>query len=87
MNSVKAVQYEVSKMIQKAKEDYYFKIGHRLSDPGLSMKLYWSVLNRLLNRKNSLSIPPLLDNGLFLPIPCINILSLYLLAEDGISYP
>ena len=35
MTSVKAVQYEVSKMIQKAKDDYYFKIRHRLSDPSL----------------------------------------------------
>ena len=66
MNLVKAVQYEVSKMIQKAMEDYYFTVGHKLSDPGLSTKSYWCVLNRLLNRKNSVNIPLLLDNGLFI---------------------
>ena len=44
MNSAKAVQYEVSKMIQKAKADD-FKLGHKLSDSGLSTKAYWSVLN------------------------------------------
>ena len=36
MKLVKAVQYEVFKMIQKAKEDCYFKVGHKLSDPGLN---------------------------------------------------
>ena len=86
MKSVKAVQYEVSKMIQKAKEDYYFKIGHRLSDPGLSMKSYWSVLNRLLNRKNSLNIPPLLANGLFItnPLHKANLLNDYFIEQCSI---
>ena len=60
---------EVSKMIQKAKEDCHFKVGHKLSDPGLSTKSYWSVLNRLLNKKNSINIPPLLYNGLFITNP------------------
>ena len=53
-------------MIQKAKEDYYFKVGHKFFDPVCSKNLYWLTLNRLLNREKSLNIPPLLDNGIFI---------------------
>ena len=86
MNKVKAVQYEVSKMIQKAREDYYFKIGHKLSDPGLSNKAYWSVLKRLINRKTSLNIPPLMDNGLFVTNPSCkaNLLNDYFIEQCSI---
>ena len=86
MNKVKAVQYEVSKMIQKAREDYYFKIGHKLSDPGLSNKAYWSVLKRLFNRKTSLNIPPLMDNGLFVTNPSCkaNLLNDYFIEQCSI---
>ena len=57
---------ETSKVIHLAKETYYLKLGYKLVDPKLGMKAYWAVLNRLINKKKTLSIPPLLENGLFI---------------------
>ena len=62
---VKEVRNETSKMIHLAKETYYLKLGHKLVDPKLGIKAYWAVLNRLINKKKTLTIPPLLENGLF----------------------
>ena len=86
LNLVKVAQYEASKMIQKAKEDYYLKIGHKLSDPGFGIKTYWSVLNRLINKKKSLNIPPLLENGLFVtnPLSKANILNDFFVEQCSI---
>ena len=64
-NLVKEVRNETSKMITDAKEKYYQKLGHKLSDPNQGAKAYWTVLNRLLNKKKTLNIPPLLENGIF----------------------
>ena len=38
MNSIEAVQYEVSTMIHNTKEDYCFQLDNKLSDPCLSTK-------------------------------------------------
>ncbi len=62
---VKEVRNETSKMIQLAKETYYLNQGRKLVDPKLGIKTYWSVLNRLVNKKIATTIPPLLENGLF----------------------
>ena len=52
-------------MITNAKETYYQKLGHKLSDPNQGAKAYWTVLNRLLNKKKTLNIPSLLENSIF----------------------
>ena len=36
-----------------------------MADPGQGVKAYWSVLNRLINKKKVVNIPPLLENGIF----------------------
>ena len=64
-NLVKEVCNETSKMITNAKENYYQKLGHKLSDPNQGAKAYWTVLYRLLNKKKTYYIPPLLENGIF----------------------
>ena len=50
-NLVKEVRNETSKMITNAMKNYYQKLGHKLSDPNQDAKAYWTVLNRLLNKK------------------------------------
>ena len=62
---VKEVQVENSKKILDAKNSYYLKLGKELSDPCIGIKEYWSVLNRIIQKKKFSNIPPLLENGLF----------------------
>ena len=59
------VRNETSKLITSAKEDYYTSLGRKLADPGQGVKAYWSALNRLINKKKVVNIPPLLENGTF----------------------
>ena len=63
---VKNVRNATSKLIVQAKENYFLKLGRKLSDPNKGLKEYWSTLNRLINKKKTFNIPPLLENGLFL---------------------
>ena len=58
---VKEVRNETSKMIHLAKETHYPKLGHKLVYRKLGIKAYWTVLNRLINKKKRLPIPPLLE--------------------------
>ena len=59
------VRNETSKMITVANEQYNSKLGQKLSSSQVDTKTYWSVLNRILNKKAFIAIPPLLENGLF----------------------
>ena len=63
---VKSIRNATSKLIVKAKENYFLKLGRQLSDPNQGPKEYWSTLNRLINKKKTFNIPPLLENGLFI---------------------
>ena len=63
--TVKEIQAENSKKIFDAKNSYYLKLGKKLSDPRIGIKEYWSVLNRMIQKKKFSNIPPLLENGLF----------------------
>ena len=63
--TVKEIQAENSKKILNAKNSYYLKLGKKLSDPCIGIKEYWSVLNRMIQKKKFSNIPPLLENGLF----------------------
>ena len=63
--TVKEIQAENSKKILNAKDSYYLKLGKKLSDPCIGIKEYWSVLNRMIQKKKFSNIPPLLENGLF----------------------
>ena len=62
---VRAARNETSKLITSAKEKYLSSLGQKLSDPNQGKKSYWSILNKLINKKCAVNIPPLLENGLF----------------------
>ena len=62
---MKEVRNGTSRLITKAKENYFSTMGRKLSDPDQCIKAYWAILNRLINRKKTLNIPPLLENGIF----------------------
>ena len=59
-----------SKLIEDAKEKYLTKIGRTLSDPETLLvldhgkKLYWSLINKILNKAKIPIIPPLLENDI-----------------------
>ena len=59
---MKEARNETSRLITKAKENYFSTMGRKLSDPAQGIKTYWAILNRLINKKNTLNIPPLLEN-------------------------
>ena len=63
--NVKEVRKSTSKLIANAKENYYQKLGRKLSDPNTGTKAFWSSLKRLTGNKKHPSIPPILENGLF----------------------
>ena len=62
---VRAARNKTSKLITSAKEKYLSSLGQKLSDPNQGKKSYWSILNKLINKKCAVNIPPLLENGLF----------------------
>ena len=47
-------------------KSFFLKLGRKSSDPNQRLKEYWSALNRLINKKKTFNIPPLLEDGLFL---------------------
>ena len=56
---------EGSRLIEEAIEKYFLKAEKTLASPGTPIKTYWSLINTILNKAKILTIPPLLDNGLF----------------------
>ena len=62
----KKVRNDTSRQVSDAKETYYSNLGRKLSDPTQGVKAYWAVLNKLVNKKKIMNIPPLLENGLFI---------------------
>ena len=63
-DSVKNVQNLTSRMITNAKNDYYLGLGRKLPNNVSGAKSYWSLFNRLLNKKTVSNIPLLTENGL-----------------------
>ena len=57
--------FQGSKLIEDAKDKYFMKIGRALSNPDTGKKLYWSLINKILNKAKIPIIPPLLENDIF----------------------
>ena len=55
---VRAARNETSKLMTSAKEKYFLSLGQTLSDPYKGKKSYWSILNKLINKKCAVNIPP-----------------------------
>ena len=64
--NVKRIRNETTRIITRAKQNYYLKLGSKLSDPNQGIKTYWSILNRLVNKKITSNIPPLVENDIII---------------------
>ena len=51
---------EVSQLIEKSKDEYYYRLRKRLNDPSTSAKSYWTILKTFYNKRKVPHIPPLL---------------------------
>ena len=56
---------EVSQLIEKNKDEYYYRLGKQLNDPSSSAKSYWTTLKTFYNERKIPLIPPLLVNNSF----------------------
>ena len=54
---------ELSEMIQKRKEKYFYDLSLKLNNPQTSPKTYWSIIKSCYNGRKILIIPPLSVNG------------------------
>ena len=50
--------------IENAKRSYFMNVGRSLAQK-TSAKVYWSLINKVLNKSKIPPIPPLLENGVF----------------------
>ena len=54
-----------SKLFEDAKDKYFGKIGRTLSNPEAGKKLYWSLINKIVNKAKIPIVPPLIENDIF----------------------
>ena len=62
---IESMVSQCSKLIEDAKNNYFAKIGGKLSDHTTGIKSYWSLINKVLNKAKIPLIPPLLENDKF----------------------
>ena len=53
---------ECTKLIIEAKPNYIAKMSSKLDYPDTASKTYWSIINRILNKRQIPNIPPLFAN-------------------------
>ena len=56
---------EVSQLIEKSQDEYYYRLGKRLNDPSTSAISYWTILKTFYNKRKIPLILPLLVNNSF----------------------
>ena len=56
---------EVSQLIEKSKDEYYYWFRKRLNDPNSSAKFYRTILKTFYNKRKIPLIPELLVNNSF----------------------
>ena len=54
---------EVYQLIEKCKDEYYYRLGAQLNDPSRSAKSYWTTLKTFYNKRKIPFIPLLLVNN------------------------
>ena len=64
-DNVRLIRNDTSKRIITEKGNYFASLGRKLSNPAIGIKTYWSTLNKIVNKKKAINVPPLLENGLF----------------------
>ena len=60
------IQKETNNLIREAKNAYHEKLGNSLSDPSTGQKHFWSAFKKLSNKKKTTSIPPIIDNNVYI---------------------
>ena len=58
-----AFRIECRDAVEQAKSSYTINLGNKLNDYGGSLKTYWKLIKRVINRSKSPTIPPLLVNN------------------------
>ena len=61
-----AFRTECHEAVEIAKVTYLNNIGNKVNDPSTSQKVYWKIINRVMNKCRALKIPPLLVNNMFI---------------------
>ena len=56
---------EISQLIEKAKDEYYYPLDKRINDLSTSAKSYWIILKTFYDKRKISLIPPLLVNSSF----------------------
>ena len=56
---------EVSQLIEKSRDEYYYQLRKPLNDPNKSAKSYWTILKTFYNKRKISLISPLLANDSF----------------------
>ena len=62
---VEVFRQECNTAIKKSNEEYLSNIGNKLTNPDTCQKLYWKLINRVMNRCKAPKIPPILVNNVF----------------------
>ena len=57
---------ECQHAVEDAKSSYLNNLGYRLHNRNASGKLYWKILNKVINKTKAPKIPPLLVNNKFI---------------------
>ena len=59
---------ECQQAVESANLSYLTNLGNNVNDPNTSQKIYWKIINKVINKCRALKIPPLLVNNLFVMI-------------------
>ena len=57
---------ECNKTIEKAKENYLQQVGLDLADPQVGQKIYWKIVNIIMNKCKPPKVPPILVGNKFI---------------------
>ena len=63
-----AFRSECQQEVENAKSSYLTNLGNKVNDPNTSQKLYWKIINKVMNKCRAPIIPPLFVNNLFVMI-------------------
>ena len=67
LERLRSPQNNLSNIIETTKQQYFAKIPKKLSDPNVSLKTYWSILEIFLKGKRFFYIPSIFHANKFIP--------------------
>ena len=57
---------ECQEAVEASKVSYLKNMGNKINSPNTSQKIYWKIINKVMNKCRAPKIPPLLVNNLFI---------------------